>query len=66
MQGDDQSTWMRVGSGLGDVNGEFYPLELDRFDFSKEEARMVKKKCYRDEYDTRYTEHPISASDADI
>ena len=41
--------------GVPEVKGEFYPLELDRFNFSFDEAKTVKKKCYQDESDKRYT-----------
>ena len=49
-----------------EVAGEFYPLELDRYDFWREEINFVKQKCEMDETDTRYTRHNIDASDAYI
>ena len=51
---------------IGDEDGEYYPLELDRFDFLREENNFVKQKCDRVEADPRYTKHNIQTSDAFI
>ena len=52
--------------GIPDKYGEFYPLELDRFDFLKEAGKYNKQKCELDETDPRYTLHDIRESDAFI
>ena len=38
---------------------EFYPLELDRFDFLSEESHNTLQKCSEGEYDQRYTSMDI-------
>lgn len=52
--------------GISDRYDEFYPLELDRFDFLKEAGKFSKQKCELDETDLRYTLHDISETDAFI
>ena len=60
----------REGEGLvsseyvtGDKEGEFYPLELDRFDFLRDERQEILLKCTQDEYDPRYKNMGVSKTE---
>ena len=50
----------------GDWMGEFYPLELDRFDLRNSPADKILPKCSLSEYDERYTKQPINVTEAFI
>ena len=47
----------------GDRMGEFYPLELDRFDLKNSPANKILPKCSLSEYDERYIKQPINATE---
>ena len=44
-----------IVAAAGDQSKEFYPLELDRSNFLRDEPNVIKKKCLNDEHDPRYT-----------
>ena len=56
---------------IGDTNSEYYPLELDRWDFSKrryktknEQWENIRDRCEAEnEFDGRYTKTTVSISE---